>query len=107
MKKLVLFGALIFVLSGCASTGDDQAAMAPASAESAKAMIDAAKSAQKKAAKVGGEWRDVGKFIKKAEEALSKKDYATAVKMAKKAKSQGEMGENQAMAEKDAKPWLF
>lgn len=105
MKKLVLFGALIFALSGCASTGGD--AMAPADAESAKSAIAAAKAAQKKAKKAGSEWRDTGKMIKKAEAALEKKDFAKAVKLANKAKSQGEMGEAQGKAEAKAGPWLF
>lgn len=105
MKKLVLFGALIFALSGCASTGGE--AMAPADAESAKAAIAAAKDAQKMAKKAGSEWRDTGKTIKKAEAALKKKDYAKAVKLANKAKSEGEMGAAQGKAEANAGPWLF
>ena len=36
-----------------------------------------------------------------------KKDYKKAIKLANKAKAEGEMGYKQAMAEKDAKPWLF
>lgn len=107
MKKLILFGAMIFVLSGCASTSEEKAMMAPATAESAKAAIDAAKAAENKAAKVDGEWRDTGKLVKSAEEALKKKDYAKAVKLANQAKFQGDMGAEQAMSQKNAGPWLF
>jgi hypothetical protein len=105
MKKLILFGALILALSGCASSGD-KAMMAP-TAESAKAAIAAAKDAVKQAGKAGGVWRDTGKMIKKAEAALEKKDYAAATKLAKKAKFQGEMAEKQAMSQQNAGPWLF
>lgn len=105
MRKLVLFGALIFVLSACSSMGGGDA-MAP-DAESAKAAIAAAKDAGKKAKAADNEWRDTGKFLKKAEDALAKKDYAKAEKMAKKAKSQYEMAAMQAEQEKNAKPWLF
>ena len=74
----------------------------------AKSAIAAAEAAVKKAAKAGGEWRDSKKkFIKKAKAAASKKDYKKAIKLANKAKAEGEMGYKQAMAEKDAKPWLF
>ncbi len=66
------------------------------------------KTAVKKAAKIGGEWRDSKKkFIKKAKAAASKKDYKKAIKLANKAKFEGDAGYTQAMAEKDAKPWLF
>ena len=105
MKKLVLFGALIFVLSACSSMGGGDA-MAP-DAESAKAAIAAAKDSGKTAKAAHNEWRDAGKFLKKAEDALAKKDYAKAVKMAKKAEFQNKMAAAQAEAEKDAKPWLF
>lgn len=106
MKKLILLGAMMFVLSGCSSMGGGDA-MAPADAESAKAAIAAAKAAGKTAKAADNEWRDSGKFLKKAEEALGKKDYAKAVKMAKKAEFQYKMAAAQGESEKDAKPWLF
>lgn len=105
MKKLVLFGALIFALSGCASTGGE--AKAPATMESAKAAIAAAEAAQKKAGKAKSEWRDTGKMIKQAKAALEKKDFEKATKLANKAKAQGEMGAAQGKAEMNAGPWLF
>lgn len=105
MKKLALFGALILALSGCASTGGD--AMAPATMESAKEAIAAAEAASKAAKKAGNEWRDTGKFIKKAKAALEKKDFAKAVKLANKARKQGEMAQAQGKAEANAGPWLF
>ena len=108
MKKLVLLGALIFAISGCSSMDGGDKMAGSADAASAKAAIAAAEAAVKKAAKVGGEWRDSKKkFIKKAKAAASKKDYAKAIKLANKAKFEGEAGYAQAMAEKDAKPWLF
>ncbi|WP_455218308.1 hypothetical protein [Kaarinaea lacus] len=103
MKKLALLAALILALGGCASTGGE--AKAPATAESAKEAIAAAEAAVKQAK--GNEWRDTGKFIKQAKEALEKKDFEKAVKLAKKAKSQGEMAAAQGKAEANAGPWLF
>lgn len=63
-----------------------------------------AKMWQKKAASVGSEWRDIGKFLKQAEEAAKKGDYETAVKLAEKARLQGEMGYKQALDQKNAGP---
>lgn len=107
MKKLVLLGAMIFAISGCSSMGGS-ADSGGADAAAAKSAISAAEAAVKKAAKVGGEWRDSKKkFIKKAKAAASKKDYKKAIKLANKAKAEGEMGYAQAIAEKDAGPWVF
>lgn len=106
MKKTLLLGALVFALSGCASTGGNTAMSGDAAA--ATAAIEAAEAAIKKSASVEGEWRDASsKILKHAKDAASKGDYAEAIKQAKKAQSQGEMGYQQAMDQKDAKPWLF
>lgn len=106
MKKVILIGAMIFALGGCASGGGSSMS-GEANADSAKAAIAAASDSLKKAAKVDGVWRDAGKILKKAKAAAGKKDYASAVKLANKAKFEGEMGYKQAMAQKDAGPWEF
>ena len=49
-----------------------------------KTMIDQADVSRKKAASVSGEWRDTGKFIKKAKAALKDGKYEKAIKLAKK-----------------------
>ena len=92
MKKIAL-AALIGSLSiaGAAVAADKG---------SAEAAIAAAKAAQKAAGAVGGEWRDTGKMIKKAEKAAAEGNYANAEKMANKAKAQGELGKAQAMSQK-------
>lgn len=107
MKKLAAFattGVLLLALGGCASSGDTENTGAAA----ATAAIDAANAALAKARAEGGEWRDAKKkFLKKAKAAAHKGDYETAIKLANKAKFQGEMGLAQALEQKDAKPWLF
>lgn len=69
------------------------------------AAYKAAEDARKKAKSVGGEWRDIGKFLKKAKK-LAKEDKAKAMKLVAKAKFQAEMGYKQAMeqAGKDLTP---
>ncbi len=66
-------------------------------------MIKLAESNQKKAKSVGGEWRDIGKFIKQAKKFQSNGQCEKAIKTLQKAIIQGEMGYKQAMAQKELK----
>ena len=107
MNKLIIFGALIFALSGCSTMGGGSAA-AGGDAATAKSAIAAAEAALDKARSVEGEWRDAkSKMIKKAKEAVTKGEFDKAIKLANMAKFEGEMGYAQAMEQKDVKPWLF
>ncbi|MDQ7015980.1 MAG: SoxXA-binding protein [Gammaproteobacteria bacterium] len=65
-----------------------------------KKAVAEATAAKKKAASVGGEWRDIGKFLKKAKKAAKKGKMKKAMKLAKKAKWQAEAGYKQVMAQK-------
>lgn len=104
MKKLAAL-ALMASLVGCASSGgmmkvEEDAADFPTLVKQAKAAI-------KQASSIGGEWRDSKKFLEKAEEAEKAGDHEKAMKLAKKAKKEGELGYQQAMGQKDAGPWMF
>ena len=66
-----------------------------------KAIVDA-QAARKKAASVGGEWRDTAKMIKQAEEAGAAGDFAKGLNLASEAQKQGELGYAQAVKEKGA-----
>ncbi len=102
MKKIAsIFAALVLV--GCAGTGGMQESE-PMDLDS---TIKAAEAAIKEAKSAGGEWRDSGKFLKKAKEAAKKGDEGSAMKLAKKALKQGKLGKMQAMDQKNAGPWLF
>ena len=63
--------------------------------------IAAAEAARKQAASVGGEWRDTGKFIKQAQKLAEEGKLDEALKLAIKAKNQGELGYQQALDQKD------
>ena len=63
------------------------------------AAIAAAKDAQKQAKSVGGEWRDTGKMIKKAEKLLKDGDADKAAKLAEAAEAQGMMAYIQATSQ--------
>lgn len=89
------------ILAAALVTGLPVTAWADEKADFEKALA-AAEAARKKAASVGGEWRDTGKFLKKAEATASEGDYTKAMKLAEKARRQGELGYEQALQEKDA-----
>ncbi len=72
--------------------------------KAADAEMAAAESARKGAAKLGYEWRDTGKIMKKAKQAYSAMDYVKAAKLAKKARLQGELAQAQAAAQQNAGP---
>ncbi len=71
---------------------------------SAKDTIAEAKAEMKKAKAAGFLWRDTEKYIKKAEEALTKGDEEKAQKIASHAKLEGEMAQAQAKAQANAGP---
>ena len=111
MRKLAIVCAalLTITLGACGTTGSGSMEGAAAGgAADVENLIKEAEAAVKKAASVGGEWRDTqGKLLKDAKAALSKGDVETAKKMAEMAKFEGEMGYQQATEQQKAGPWLF
>jgi hypothetical protein len=92
-------------LAACALaavTGLGLSTQAQADAADYEEMLRAAEAAQKTAAEVGGEWRDVGKLIKAAKAAADSGAYGKATALANKARQQSELGYKQALAEKSA-----
>ena len=65
----------------------------------AEDAIADAKEAQKQAQSVGGQWRDTGKMIKKAEKLLQEGKTAEAEKVAREAEAQGMLGYIQATSQ--------
>ena len=103
MKKLAVLAAVL-MLFGCASTSETKMGGGAADFPS---MVKEAKASIKKAKSAGGEWRDSNKFLKKAEKAAKGGDMDKAMKLVKKATEQGKLGYDQAVAQKNAGPWLF
>ncbi len=95
------FASSTMVVSAADAKKPAMAKAADPKAAKADAAIKTADAARKKAASVGGEWRDTGKFIKKAKAAAKKGDFAKALKLAKKAEAEGHMGYEQAVAQKE------
>ena len=79
--------------------GSGYLASANAGDMSAEASIAAAKEARKQANSVGGEWRDTGKMIKKAEKLLKEGKTKEAAKLAQEAEAQGMLGYMQATSQ--------
>lgn len=91
MKKLLLLTLAVFAFS--AQAGD-----------SAKSAIDAATAENKKAKKVGFEWRDTGKFLKKASKLAKAGKDKKAIALANKAKKQAVLAQQQAQDQANAGP---
>jgi len=103
MKKLATLAAVL-TLVGCAGTSEK---MMMSEATDYPSLIKQAQASIKKAASVGGEWRDSKKILKSAEKAAKAGDKDKAMMLAKKAVEQGKLGYEQALAQKNAGPWLF
>ncbi len=101
MKRITLVATIALAgalgLAGCHGNGTKSAANGDQAAY--EAAVAEAKAEQKKAKSVDGEWRDIGKFLKKADAAAKKGDYATATKLANKAAFQAKMGQEQAASQ--------
>jgi hypothetical protein len=68
----------------------------------ARQALTAAEAARKQAASVGGEWRDTAQLIKDAEVLAKSGQYDEAIQLANQAERQGQLGYEQALAEKGA-----
>jgi hypothetical protein len=75
---------------------------AAGSSVDAEKAIAAAELARKRAASAGGDWRDTGSIIKKAEAAAASGHYTDAVRLADQARRQGDLGYEQAMHQQKA-----
>ena len=100
MKKIAMLAAAATLLLGACAT----ATTPSMTKDDAMAAIEMAKQETAKAEKVNYAWRDTGKIIKQAEEAMKKEDYATAVKLANKAKNQSSNALMQYEDQKNAGP---
>ncbi|MFZ0788148.1 MAG: hypothetical protein WAM94_00820, partial [Chromatiaceae bacterium] len=91
-----------FAASQAAGGAGDSAPVDPGAKAGAEQAIADAEAARKKAATVGGEWRDTAKMIKEAQDLVKSGEYDKAIKLANMAKRQGELGYAQSLAEKNA-----
>lgn len=108
IKKIITVGAIV-LLSACAEmqSSEQQVKAKPVATKSiaatdAKVAIAAAEKARKAASKVGHEWRHTAKIIRQAKAAAKKKSYQKAIKLAHKAKKQGDDALAQYHAQKNA-----
>ena len=98
MKTLLLAATAALFLHACANTPP-----AP-TAEDAEAAIRTAEQKTRQASDVNYEWRDTGKLITQAREALKKGDIASALKLANKASRQSDNALKQYAEQKNAGP---
>ncbi len=93
-----LFG---LILTGLLATGCSGTATKTVSADDYNQAVSDAKAAIKKAKAANFEWRDSGKLLKKAAKAAKAGSYEKALKLANKAKRQGELAVAQSIAQKN------
>jgi hypothetical protein len=109
-----LYLAAFVITTGCASVAGGNGPL-PATAASGKTMeardtqevqqaINNAKIAIDKTNQVGGLWRDTEEMLSSAEQAASKGDLTTAMKLANEARVQAELGYEQHLSQRNAKP---
>lgn len=98
---VILTGLL--AAAGCASTGM-QAPQANNKQQAFQQTYAAAVAAAKKAASVDNEWNPTGKILKDAQKAAKAGNYAKAIKLADKAKFQGDMAYQQYLSQRNAGP---
>ncbi|MGM0412085.1 MAG: SoxXA-binding protein [Pseudomonadota bacterium] len=99
MRKTFLTLASALTLAACSSGGGTSA-----EADEVRQAIAAAEEEKNEAAEMGFEWRDTGKFIDQAQDAMEEGKYDKAMELARKAESQGEQAQKQARAQADAGP---
>jgi len=110
MKKTAILAVFLLASTSTACsyfTEEEGSSSMGASKEAVNALIKEATDENKKAASMGGLWRDANKMIKKAKASLEKGDTKKATSLAKTAIEQGKLGQMQATQEKNAGPWLF
>lgn len=95
IKQLSIILLTASLATGCASQQKQEETTANTGPSAASVAIANAKAAVKKAKSLGYVWRDSGKMIKKAEKAAKKGNEGKAIKLANKARSQGEMAVKQ------------
>lgn len=106
MNHAKIFSSIALVsvlLSGCASNSTSDNPVAATKANYNAALEDANKSL-KAAALANYIWRDSGKILKKADKAAQKGDFKIAIRLANKAKRQGDMALAQSKEQANAGP---
>ena len=99
-KNLINQMAFILLFTGLLMPAVSFAEQPTITAQQFAELLEQARAAQKKANSVDGEWRDVEKTLKAAEQAAQQGDLKKAEKLAVKAKLQSEIGYQQAVAQK-------
>ena len=100
-KRLSIALLAVCLGSGSASLIAADAKKADPKVAEAQTMIAAAEEARKKAASVDSEWRDTGKFIKQAQAALKAGKLDDAIRLAKVAEDQGNLGYEQGYSQRE------
>ena len=106
----LIFVCILLMTSGCTSNSSKEESTTSSELQKniqkvkkeVNALIVKAEKTRKKAASVGGEWRDTAKHIKQAKQYQKEGRCEKAIKVIKKAIREGEMGYQQEIKQKDS-----
>lgn len=104
-KNLASLTLASIIITGCAGYGSSSA-KAPVTEADYIAAVNDAQTSINNAAKANNLWRDSGEILEKSAELAKAGDFEAAIKLANKAKRQGEMAATQAEDQKNAGPQL-
>ena len=101
--------AITVSMGACSSMqgGDGSDESTEATKPAFEQAYQAAEAAYKRAKATDNLWVATEEELDKAKEAAGKGDFATAIKLAKRAQFESDAAYEQAESQKDIKPWLF
>ena len=101
--------AITVSMGACSSMqgGDGSDESTEATKPAFEQAYQAAEDAYKRAKTSNNLWVNTDEDLDKAKEAAGKGDFATAIKLAKRAQFESDAAYEQAESQKDIKPWLF
>ena len=105
--RMTLLIVVVLFIAACGVMEKKEGESAAADKATFEQVYQQAEDALKKATEVGYAWRDTGQFLDSAKEAAAKEDYAQAISLAQKAKSEGDAAYSQYEAQRNAGPYLF
>ncbi len=89
LQKMGLIASVALGLHACSEKSDVADTATDSKPDSITSLIDQAETQRQQASELGFEWRDTGKFIQQAKEALDNGNKVTAERLAQQALDEG------------------
>ncbi len=89
LQKIGLIASFALGLNACSEKNEEVNSSPESKPNNIASLIDQAESQRQQASALGFEWRDTGKFIQQAKDALDKGNKVTAERLAQQALDEG------------------